>query len=95
MRVILIVIIVNNVSLCFGLSQSCRSELNQCEEIARVSYYVSTLESISIGKRIRQSKKLVKQALELAYQTIENNDCEEYSQFVNLIIQLELNSASL
>lgn len=91
MRVILIVIIVNTVTLSFGLSQSCRSELNQCEEIFRVSSYVSTLESISIGKRIRQSKKLAKQALELAYKTIENNDCNEYSQFVNLIIQLELN----
>ena len=46
--------------------------------------------SLSLSKRIRQSKKLAKESLKLAYKTIEENDCEKYSIIVDRIIELEL-----
>jgi len=68
----------------------CNEEYNKIHNLQMDSYSVLKNESIALFRRIRKSKKIAKQALKLAYETIEENDCENYSLLVDRIIEIEL-----
>ena len=68
----------------------CSEEYDKIHDLQMESHSIINDESMSISKRIRQSKKLAKESLKLAYKTIEENDCEKYSIIVDRIIELEL-----
>jgi len=72
---------------------SCREAYRLIHELSNNSYPILRDESISMTRRIRISKRLSKEALKLAYQTIQNNDCQEYGDYaiiVDRIIELEI-----
>ena len=68
----------------------CLEEFEKIQYLQNESHAVIKNESKSLSKRIRESKKLAKEALKFAYKTIEQKDCENYSVIVDRIILLEL-----
>ena len=72
---------------------SCKEKYSIIHELENNSTsIVFSDESISLIKRIRKSKNMAKQALKIAYSTIEDNECNnhDYSIIVDRIIDLEL-----
>ncbi len=71
----------------------CRDAYRLIHELSINSNPILHDESVSMSRRIRISKRLSKEALKLAYQTIQNNDCQAYGDYaiiVDRIIELEV-----
>lgn len=71
----------------------CRDAYRLIHELSINSNPILRNESISMSRRIHISKRLSKEALKLAYQTIQNNDCQAYGDYaiiVDRIIELEV-----
>lgn len=68
---------------------SCLSSYDKILKLERNSNDILVDTSLSIGRRIRTSKRLVKEALVLSYKTIDAYDCKEYTKIAYQIIHLE------
>jgi hypothetical protein len=91
MKTIITIVVVFNIVLTYSWCQvTCDIELRQIHELNDASRLKSGTEPNLVSKKIRQSKKLTKQTLKLAYETLKYKDCKEYSNIVDLIIDLEL-----
>jgi hypothetical protein len=77
-------------SIQLSAQNSCSEEYDKIRDLRLESHSIINDKSMSISKRIRESKKLAKESLKLAYKTIGENDCKEYSFIVDRIIDLEL-----
>ena len=72
---------------------SCKEKYGIIHELEnRSTSIVFNDENISLNKKIMKSKNMAKQALKIAYSTIENNACNnhDYSIIVDRIIDIEL-----
>ncbi|MEZ4907117.1 MAG: hypothetical protein R2771_05635, partial [Saprospiraceae bacterium] len=77
-------------SVQLSAQYACSEEYEKVHDLQMESHSIINNKSMSLSKRIRQSKKFAKESLKLAYKTIEENECEKYSIIVDRIIELEL-----
>lgn len=70
--------------------ESCSELYDRIHEMQMYSNPILREKRLPLFLRIRKSKRQSKQALKLAYKTIEENDCNEYDVIVDRIIELEL-----
>ncbi len=70
--------------------ESCRAQYDLIYELENNSHYILNNQVFPLIIRIQKSKRQAKIALKLAYETIEKNDCKEYSIIMDRIIGLEM-----
>lgn len=70
--------------------ESCREQYDEIHDMQINSYVILRKEKLPLFFRIQKSKRQSRKAKKLAYSTIEEYDCKEYSIIVDRIIELEL-----
>lgn len=85
-----ITILILTISLQISAQRNCSLAYNEIYSLQRKSHSVIEDKDKPLSQRIRESKRLARRAIDVAYESLNNKECNKYSAIFDRVIELHI-----